>query len=161
MFKVITAPDEPRRMGLFESLRTTEIFLAGSIEMGKAREWQQEVIDRYQSVENLTIFNPRRKDWDASWEQSLSNKNLVQQIDWELTMLDRADYIFLYLQAGTLSPISMMELGLHLNKSSSVVVCEPDFWREVNIHVTCTRYGVEVHSSLEAGLQALDELIGV
>lgn len=45
------------------------IFLAGSIDMSKAENWQ----DRFQrefADSNVVICNPRRNDWDSSWVQS-------------------------------------------------------------------------------------------
>ncbi len=42
------------------------IFLAGSIEMGKAENWQQR-IERELTKCDGVIFNPRRDDWDSSW----------------------------------------------------------------------------------------------
>jgi len=39
------------------------IFLAGSIEMGKAEDWQKKVESLLKN-ENIVIFNPRRDDWD-------------------------------------------------------------------------------------------------
>lgn len=43
------------------------IFLAGSIEMGKAENWQDKVV-RLLKDKEVIIFNPRRDDWDSSWE---------------------------------------------------------------------------------------------
>lgn len=160
---VITSPETPRLLGFFESLSSGSLFLAGSIEMGKAVEWQRAVIARYADVEGLTIFNPRRADWDATWSQSPDHPRLIEQIDWELDRLDEADLVFFYLQRGTLSPISMMELGREVASGPTrvVVVCEPGFWREANVHRLCLHEDIEVHSSLEAGLQRLDALLGV
>lgn len=41
------------------------IFLAGSIEMGKAENWQKRIVDEL-SDKGYTFFNPRRDDWDSS-----------------------------------------------------------------------------------------------
>lgn len=50
------------------------VFLAGSIEMGAAKEWQQQAIDLFDSMipeeqrSDYLILNPRRPDWDSSWK---------------------------------------------------------------------------------------------
>lgn len=41
------------------------VFLAGSIEMGKAKEWQKEFIEAL-SDKPIRFLNPRRNDWDSS-----------------------------------------------------------------------------------------------
>ena len=42
------------------------LFLAGSIEQGVADDWQTRVIRALETT-TVTIYNPRRPDWDASW----------------------------------------------------------------------------------------------
>ncbi len=42
------------------------IFLAGSIEMGKATPWQDKLVSDL-SDSNVVIYNPRRTDWDENW----------------------------------------------------------------------------------------------
>lgn len=49
-----------------------ELFLAGSIEMGKAEDWQSEIIvslREYLENGKLRIYNPRRIDWNPEWSQ--------------------------------------------------------------------------------------------
>jgi hypothetical protein len=60
------------------------IFLAGSIEMGKAAPWQDQLLHDFTDLEGLLLLNPRRSDWDCSWEQSLrdarvSDKSIPRQ----------------------------------------------------------------------------------
>ena len=47
-----------------------------------------------------------------------------QQVNWELDALEVADWIVVYFDPDTQSPISMLELGLHA-KSDKVIVCCP------------------------------------
>ena len=44
------------------------VFLAGSIEQGKAIDWQKYVTQKLQDTD-ITVLNPRRDNWDASWSQ--------------------------------------------------------------------------------------------
>ena len=125
------------------------LFLAGSIEMGKAENWQLKVENYFEALDDYTILNPRRDDWDASWEQSIENPNFYQQVNWELTGLERADKILMYLSPNTQSPISLLELGLYA-KSGKVLVCCPNgFWRKGNVEVVCERYHIPLFESLE------------
>lgn len=74
--RVVTAPEPIHPLG------STNIFLGGSIELGKALEWQLDVIECLKD-KDITIFNPRRKDWDSTWEQSINNPKFNEQVDWE------------------------------------------------------------------------------
>src|SRR3954449_1899521 len=69
------------------------VFLAGSIEMGKAEQWQEAIVDALSDVGNLVVLNPRRDDWDDSWEQRADNPQFFEQVSWELDMLDAADIV--------------------------------------------------------------------
>lgn len=130
------------------------VFLAGSIEMGAAVDWQAEA-GRVLSEVGWTVLNPRRDDWDSSWEQSITNPQFREQVEWELAALDAAEKILLYFAPGTKSPISLLELGLHAASGKLVVVCPEGFWRKGNVDIVCRRYGVDVHSSIEWACVAL------
>ena len=131
-----------------------KVFLAGSIEQGKARDWQSEVQSQLKDLP-VAFFNPRRAHWDPSWGQSSDNPQLVEQIQWELKHLESVDFIAMYIEPGTLSPISVFELGLHMRDPRLMVACPPGFWREANVHVTCKWYGKHVYPDLETLVQAL------
>jgi hypothetical protein len=115
------------------------VFLAGSIEMGKAEDWQLDFIKQFQSY-NINILNPRRSDWDSSWVQSIDNEQFRSQVEWELDCLTKADLILMYLQPNTLSPISMLELGLYAHSNKLVVCCPDGFWRKGNIDIVCKHH---------------------
>jgi len=87
------------------SLKTKSIFLAGSIEMGKTVDWQKEIINHLNGF-NIDILNPRRDDWDSSWEQSIHDKNFYEQVSWELYCLENCDHVYMYFSKDTQSPIS-------------------------------------------------------
>ena len=40
------------------------VFLAGSIEMGAAEDWQTRLVA---SLDGVVALNPRRAAWDSSW----------------------------------------------------------------------------------------------
>ncbi|MDD9900174.1 MAG: nucleoside 2-deoxyribosyltransferase domain-containing protein [Alphaproteobacteria bacterium] len=132
------------------------IFLAGSIEMGKAEDWQKRVSDALSNTDAL-LLNPRRDDWDSSWVQSIDNEQFRTQVEWELAALERADTIVFYFQPGTQSPITLLEFGHHSAASpEKMIVCCPDgFWRKGNIDVTSARYGVRQVDTLDALIEAV------
>ncbi len=133
--------------------RKYAIFLAGSIEMGKAENWQTKVEIHFKDKSDYTLLNPRRDDWDSSWKQDFENPQFYQQVSWELTGLQRADFIIMYLCAGTQSPISLLELGLYANSGKLLVCCPKGFWRKGNVDIVCERYGIPLYEDLAVLLQ--------
>ena len=134
------------------------LFLAGSIEMGKAEDWQQAVITMLEG-EKITIYNPRRRDWDSSWKQSKDNPQFREQVEWELTHIHNTSFVMFYFQPGTLSPISLLELGSVCNDPSStpIVICPEGFWRKGNVDIYCEYLGVPVYDTLEEGIKKLKQ----
>ena len=117
------------------------IFLAGSIEMGRATDWQRQV-EQAVAHRDITVLNPRRDAWDASWAQDLSNPQFVEQVEWELAAQERADRILMYFAPTTQAPITLLELGLFARSGKLVVCCPPGYWRKGNVDIVCARYGV-------------------
>jgi hypothetical protein len=153
--KEIKAPDYVPHFGY----KRPSLFLGGSIEMGNAPDWQRKVVE-LASDTNWTILNPRRDDWDSSWEQSIHNDKFREQVEWELTALDRAEKILLYLSPDTKSPISLLELGLHAQSHKLIVVCPQGFWRKGNVDIVCVRYNIQMSYSLEKAVSYLRNLRG-
>lgn len=132
------------------------IFLGGSIEMGKASDWQQDIVAAL-SAHDVVVLNPRRRDWDSSWQQSIDNPQFREQVEWELQSLDDSDIILFYFDPATKAPITLMELGLHAARApEKVIVCCPEgFWRKGNVDIVCARYGVAQANSLGALIEKL------
>ena len=110
------------------------IFLAGSIEMGAAENWQDKVKQLLKN-RRVQILNPRRDKWDNSWIQSKDNPQFRQQVEWELEAQERADKILMYFDPKTKSPISLLELGLFAKSGKLIVVCPEGFWRKGNVNI--------------------------
>lgn len=125
------------------------LFLAGSIEMGAASPWQERVIAALADRPG-TILNPRRPDWDASWQQSIDDPRFRAQVEWELDGLERADRIAMYFDPATRAPVTLCELGLCARDRRLVVACPDGFWRKGNVEVVCARYRVPLVSDLDA-----------
>lgn len=129
----------------YDGMKRPLVFLAGSIEMGAAEEWQRKIIDLL--PRDCTILNPRRDDWDSSWEQKATHQKFREQVTWELRGLDNADIVLLYIDPNTKAPISLLELGAHRN---NIVVCCPEgFWRKGNVDIFCQYYGIPQVDTLE------------
>lgn len=125
------------------------VFLAGSIETGAAEQWQQKIEHALQGMENICILNPRRDDWDSSWKQETGDPQFNEQVNWELSAMERADLIVFYFSPETRSPVSMLELGLFARSGRIVVCCPEGFWRKGNVDIVCERYNVEQINNLE------------
>lgn len=137
------------------------IFLGGSIEMGAASDWQMEVCDK--CTQYPAIFaNPRRKNWDCSWEQTIGNPNFKEQVEWEINGLDICDCVFFYFDPNTKAPITLMEYGLHIKTNKPmIVVCPDGFWRKGNIEVTMNMFRPheKILNSLNDGVNSLHRYI--
>jgi hypothetical protein len=125
------------------------VFLAGSIEMGDAEDWQS-IAEKRLDAAGWTVFNPRRNDWDSSWKQEMGDNQFTEQVEWELRHLEVADQVILYFSPGTKSPISLLELGLFYRKC--LVVCPDGFWRKGNVDIVCNQYGVRRFTCLDSVL---------
>lgn len=125
------------------------VFLAGSIEMGTAVDWQTTVRDAMSDYD-IVVFNPRRDDWDPTWTQSINNQKFKEQVDWEMDAIDMADIVVFYFDPNTKSPITLLELGLCAASGVETIVCCPDgYWRKGNVEIVCNRYRMPLVATLE------------
>jgi len=134
------------------------VFLGGSIELGKAVDWQKEVIKALKDKQ-IIFLNPRRNDWDSSWEQKITNPEFKLQVTWELTALEFSDIIVMYFDPNTKSPISLLELGLHAKSRKLIVCCPEGFWRKGNVDIVCEKYGITQVESVDQLIKTLDEIV--
>ncbi len=51
------------------------VFLAGSIDMGAADDWQRRFEEALADVPGV-VLNPRRDAWEPTWRQSIEDANL-------------------------------------------------------------------------------------
>jgi len=152
------APNKPQP----KKQSDVSLFLAGSIEMGKAIDWQAEMVDNLSNL-NIDIFNPRRDDWDNSWGQRITDPQFNEQVNWELDMINLSDYVLMYFDPGTTSPISLLELG-HLSgrgdaSDKVVVVCPEGFYRKGNVEIVCERARIKMLDTLDHAVIWLEATI--
>ncbi len=151
---VYKAPDHtPFNIG---SRYTSKVFLAGSIEMGAAEHWQLRA-GRLLSEAGFIVLDPRRDDWDSSWEQSIENENFAEQVRWELLGLEKAKAVLVHFDPATKSPITLLELGM-LSQSkprNTFVSCPEGYWRRGNVEILCERYKIPLFDNLDSALGSL------
>jgi hypothetical protein len=137
------------------------LFLAGSIDLGVAEDWQSKLAAALQDIPRLLILNPRRDQWEGVWDQSSDDPNFRGQVEWELEGLESADVIAYHFAPGSKAPVTMVELGLHARSGKGVVCCPNGFWRKGNVDIVCRRYGIEQVDDLDALAAAIRRRLDV
>ncbi len=140
----------------FVNDKLATIFLAGSIEMGAAEQWQERCVEMLKDT-GFTVLNPRRDDWDSSWEQSMNDPRFVEQVQWELQGLEGCEWAIVYFSPETKAPITLLELGFlaQLKPDYTIVVCPEGFWRKGNVDVVVDRYNMRYYKTLEEACKFL------
>ena len=88
----------------------------------------------------MTIFNPRRNDWN----EYATEEEMFEQITWEQDHLSKADLIIMCILDDSMSPISLLELGQYAGKANMIVFCSPKFWRYTNVKWICNKYNIKL-----------------
>ena len=123
------------------------IFLAGTIDQGNSEDWQARMKDFFADWD-VTLLNPRREAWDATWPNDVSFPPFRRQVEWELEALEKAEFrIFVFLE-NSKSPITLLELGKFLGRPG-VVMCPKGFYRRGNVEMVCHRYFMPLTESME------------
>ena len=127
------------------------LFLAGTIDNGDSVDWQDEVESLVEGgYPGWMVANPRRKDWDAE----ATAETIAEQINWELSWIEKADHVLLRFLPESKSPISLLELGLLLESktpSQLSIFCARNFYRWMNVYITCGRYNVPIITATDIG----------
>lgn len=158
----VTLIKAPEYIGL--NPRKISIFLGGSIEVGAAHDWQKDLIQHIDKKEysfKIELLNPRRDAWDASWPVDNPNHTvLAEQINWELYYQDKADILIYYFATGTISPITLLEMGTYAGRNPLIYI-EGGYKRHANVKITADHFGWEYHEDRESFLNALDNRISL
>jgi len=153
---IIEAPEEIYSRKNNDNLK---LFLAGGIT--NVPDWQSKVIERLNDIENLTIYNPRRKAFDVE------DKNIMeQQIVWEYNHLRDADIISFWFAKETLNPITLYELGKWANATNKQIVIgiEPEYARKDDVIIQTNLARPEIkyfHSSVNSLSEELRKIISI
>ncbi|MCP5100692.1 MAG: hypothetical protein GY943_34520 [Chloroflexi bacterium] len=130
------------------------LFLAGTIDNGQSEDWQRQLTQSLND-QDIIILNPRRDDWDVTWEQRFENPLFKAQVEWELDGLEMADVIFMYFAPGSKSPITLLELGLMAQSGKLIIVSPDGFWRRGNVEVVAHRYAIPLCNTMSTGVNQL------
>lgn len=132
------------------------IFLAGTIEMGKSDDWQSKLSAQIElNSMNVNILNPRREFWKQDWKQEFTDPNFFQQVNWELDAMELADLIFVNILPDSKSPITLFEFGLYAKSGKLIMCCPKEFYRSGNVHVVCHRYQVPLFEDYKKATEYL------
>lgn len=147
-----------------ESRGKYRIFLGGSIEMGRADNWQSRVVNKFMNKKNLVFLNPRRLDWDSSWQQDPApGTKFHEQVTWEMDAQEQSDLIVYYFDPDTISPVTLLELGAfgisskHLHGQNVVVCCPDGYFRKGNVVMFCQRYGIKCTDTFDDMIAAIND----
>ena len=151
IYHVIQAPSD-----LVPNPDEISIFLAGSIEMGKANPWHNAVASQIARRTNqpIAFYNPRRtEDFTPDMEE--------EQIKWEQERLTSCDYIFMHIQGDTKSPISLLEFGEFIGTGKLFIDVPKDFYRYNNILLTAEQAGFpnRVSNDIDANIAKITDQI--
>lgn len=151
IYHVIQAPSD-----LAPNPDEITIFLAGSIEMGKAKPWHDAVASQIARRTNqpIAFYNPRRvEDFTPDMED--------EQILWEQERLESCDYIFMHIQGDTKSPISLLEFGEFIRTGKLFIDVPKDFYRYKNILLTAEQagYAKRVSNDIDTNIARLTDQI--
>ena len=155
-FKVIKPRSEDQR----HPSGNTRLFLAGSIDNGAAEDWQARLEAQVKEFP-VTVYNPRRDDWNPDLRQDICEPEFAYQVNWELDNIEAADVVFMYFSPSGPAPISLLELGSLVNKKADVIVCCPEgYWRRGNVQIVCHRSNFELYDDLDMAMKRLAFKLG-
>ena len=112
MATIIEAPNE---IYSIKNNRNKKLFLAGGIT--NCPDWQSNMVQLLEPIQNLTVYNPRRKNFP------IHDPNAAEeQITWEYNHLRDSDIILFWFSRGSLNPIVLYELGRWGNSSDKPII---------------------------------------
>jgi len=149
----VKAPNE------YNSLERYTIFLAGSIDEGRARPWHLEVVKALDPFDIL-ILNPKREEWDASWEQSADNPQFREQVTWEFKAMQNSDMILFVFTEESKAPVSMYEYGRFAHIKDSLICVEEGFYRQGNLDLYSSFDEIPIYHNLDEMIMDLKTVIG-
>lgn len=166
MITVINAPDDTSG-----SNYRTNIFLAGGVTY--CPDWQQKVIDqllkeRCLSDKDITIYNPRREEWDINSGEEES----IKQIEWEAKRFMKSNiFSFYFCNSESPQPITLFELGRYATlakdyydsdwKDRIIVSIENGYSRDLDVETQCRLMGIKAfrNATPESHAQAIAKAI--
>jgi hypothetical protein len=132
-------------------MKSVTLFLAGSIDLAVAKNWQTELVAAI-GRRDVMILSSGQCGSDTATPR--------EQIERELDGLERADLVAMWFPAETIAPITLLELGLTARGDKLVVGCPDGFWRRHNVEVVCDRFGIPLTRSWSAFVAIVSAKLG-
>lgn len=139
---IVEAPNEIYSL---ENNKNIKLFLAGGIQ--NCPFWQNELIKLLEKEDDLTIYNPRRKNFPIN-----DSSAAEEQITWEYIHLENADIISFWFSKGSLNPIVLFELGKFIESDKLIFIgIDPGYerTRDVIIQTELSNPSIEIVDSLK------------
>ncbi|KAH7129931.1 hypothetical protein B0J13DRAFT_563553 [Dactylonectria estremocensis] len=131
--QIVRAPARPHQT------HRLSIFLAGTTSATGEPDWRDE-LSKSLADQPVTIFNPKRDDWDSTWREDFSDKRWADQIQWELDMQDAASVIVVLFHRATAAPVSLAEMGM-ASRTGKLVACALDgYYKRGYVEAVCRKY---------------------
>jgi hypothetical protein len=129
-------------------VKRTSVILYGGIQPEPA--WQTSLATSLSDLP-IDILDPRRDDWDNTWVEDISFPKFKEQVEWEIEHAEVADVIVFYFPPGpkSLTPVALLELGLHAGTGKAIVCCPEGFYKRGNVQIVCMKYGIDLLDSLD------------
>lgn len=123
-----------------------KVFLAG----GMKKPWRKEVIEKVSQLNlDITVLDPTVKDWEKDiGEETVKNEKYLKQTDWEHDGLQQADIHVFHFDDTSVSPITLFELGMFVDRDS-IVYLEDGYEKDAYVEYIAYRFGVPVLKSAE------------
>ena len=131
--QIILAPDRPKIE------HRVSIFLAGTTSKTDEPDWRETLIDAIKHLP-VTIFNPKRDDWDSTWKEYFSDQRWAEQVKWEFDMQEDADVVVVFFHGVSPAPISLLELGLWVRDGKVIACAKDDYSKRGNVEEVCWRH---------------------
>lgn len=131
--QVIRAPARPQQT------HRLSIFLGGTASDTGEPDWR-EALNKGLADQAVTIFDPKRDDWDATWREDFSDTRWADQIQWELDMQDTADIIVVLFHGVTAAPVSLAEMGM-ASRTGKLIACALDgYCKKGYVEAVCRKF---------------------
>lgn len=120
-------------------------FLGGTIDNGASKDWQKDLIEMTSDVSDVVLISPRRDDWNAD----ATDTELENQIIWERYFQKKVDFKIYHFEDGSISPITLLELGEYGKGSDTIVSVTPKYQRYMNVKMFCDENNIMMVDSVD------------
>lgn len=140
--------------------RNFGVFLGGTIDMADAHDWRR-LAQHFLVGAGAWVYNPRPDTWDPVSVMSSQDPIFSGQVAWDLAALSACQVALFYFAPGSVSPISLFELGTCVGRTHVVVCCPDGYTRQAYVEVACQTFSVPCFKDLDAALRSCLDYLGL